>query len=70
MGFMKPKTFLKDKGQTSIEYLLVVVVSLGLCMTFFKKFEGYLDTHTTLHLKLYKALFDPELNYKKFRLPR
>lgn len=57
MGFMKFKTFLKEKGQTSIEYLLVVVVSVGICMTFFKKFEGYLDTHTNLHLKIYKALF-------------
>jgi len=47
-------------------------VSLGL--TFFKKFEGYLltnqDSYMNIHLQFYKQLFDPQLGYKKFRLPR
>jgi hypothetical protein len=51
---------------------LVVSVSLGL--TFFKKFEGYLltnqDSYMNIHLQFYKQLFDPQLGYKKFRLPR
>lgn len=32
---------LKDKGQTSIEYLLMVVVSIGLGMTFLKRMKEY-----------------------------
>lgn len=65
---------LNQLGQTSVEYLLVIVVSVGLCMTFYKKFKGFLldnpDSYMSSHMKLYSALFDPSLNYKKYRLPR
>jgi uncharacterized protein (UPF0333 family) len=71
---MKLRFIKRQAGQTSVEYLLVIVVSVGLCMTFYKKFSGYLldnpDSYMSSHMKLYAALFDPKLNYKKYRLPR
>lgn len=71
---MNLRNFLKDRGQTSIEYLLLIIVSVGLGLTFFKKFQGYLltnpDSYINVHMKFYKDLYDPSYGYKKFRLPR
>ena len=71
---MKIKFLLSEKGQTSLEYLLVIVVSVGMGATFFKKFQGYLldnpDSYMRLQMKMYEQIFDPSLNYKRFRLPR
>ena len=71
---MKLQMYLKQGGQTSVEYLLMLVVSISLGLTFFKKFEGYLltnqDSYMNIQLQFYKQLFDPQLGYKKFRLPR
>ena len=71
---MKLRMYLKQGGQTSVEYLLMLVVSISLGLTFFKKFEGYLltnqDSYMNIQLQFYKQLFDPQLGYKKFRLPR
>jgi hypothetical protein len=71
---MKIQHFLLEKGQTSLEYALVIAVSAGLGLTFLKKFKGYMldnpDSYVRLQLKLYERMFDPSLNYKRFRLPR
>ncbi len=71
---MKLRMFLKQKGQTSVEYLLMLVMAVGLGLTFFKKFQGYLltnqDSYINIHMTFYKQLFDPQLGYKRFRLPR
>jgi hypothetical protein len=71
---MKLRLFLKQKGQTSVEYLLMLVMAVGLGLTFFKKFQGYLltnqDSYINIHMTFYKQLFDPQLGYKRFRLPR
>lgn len=71
---MKLRKFLKDKGQTSIEYILMLAVSVGLGLTFMKNFQAYLidnpDSYINIHMKFYKDLFDPDLGYKKYRLPR
>ena len=71
---MKLRMYLKQVGQTSVEYLLMMVVAVSLGLTFFKKFEGFLltnqDSYMNTHLQFYKQLFDPQLGYKKFRLPR
>ena len=71
---MKPSTYLKQKGQTSVEYLLMLVVAVGLGLTFFKSFQKYLltneDSYIKVHMTFYEKLFDPELGYKRFRLPR
>lgn len=71
---MKLKEFLKQKGQTSVEYLLMLVVSIGLGLTFFKKFEGYLLTNPNSYMRIqmdyYKALYDPAQGLKRYALPR
>ena len=65
---------LREKGQTSVEYLLVVAVAAGMCVTFFKKFQGYLidnpNSYMNIHKAYYERMFDPQLKYKRFYLPR
>jgi hypothetical protein len=52
----------------------MLVVSIGLGLTFFKKFEGYLltnpNSYMNIQIEYYKALYDPEQGLKKYRLPR
>lgn len=71
---MKIRDFLKEKGQTSIEYMLMIAMSASMSIVAFKKFNAYIldnpDSYIRSHLKIYERLFDPQLNYKKFRLPR
>jgi len=71
---MKFRRFFKQKGQTSVEYMLMIVVSVGIGLTFFKKFEGYLltnpDSYMNIQMEFYKNLYDPQFGYKKYRLPR
>lgn len=71
---MKLQTLLKEYGQTSVEYLLMLAVSVGLGITFFKKFEGYLVTnpnsYMNIQMEYYKRLYDPASGLKRYRLPR
>jgi hypothetical protein len=71
---MKLRFLLNKLGQTSVEYLLMLVVSIGLGLTFFKKFEGYLltnpNSYMNIQMEYYKALYDPAQGLKKYRLPR
>ena len=71
---MKLRMYLMQSGQTSVEYLLMRVVSVSLGLTFFKKVEGYLltnqDSYMNVQLQFYKKLFDPQQGYKTYRLPR
>lgn len=65
---------LKEKGQTSVEYLLLVAVAAAICITFFKKFQGYLltnpDSYMNVQKAFYEKLFDSQSKYKRFYLPR
>lgn len=74
MTSMKLRVILKDKGQTSVEYLLLMAVSIGLGMTFFKKFEGYMltnpNSYMNVQMEFYRRLYDPASGLKKYRLPR
>ena len=71
---MKLREFLKEKGQTSIEYILMIAMSASMGVVCFKKFNAYLldnpNSYIRSHLRIYEQMFDPSLNYKKFRLPR
>ena len=71
---MKIRDFLKEKGQTSIEYMLMIAMSASMGVVAFKKFNAYIldnpDSYIRSHLKISEQMFDPQLNYKKFRLPR
>lgn len=65
---------LQQKGQTSVEYLLLMAVSVGLGLLFFKKFNKYMldnpNSYLRTQMKFYERLFDPQIGYKKYRLPR
>jgi Flp pilus assembly pilin Flp len=66
-----------QKGQTSVEYILMIVVVSILSMSVFKKLEGYLisnpDSFKNTYLGKYKNMFEggsTNLQYKQFTLRR
>ena len=71
---MKLRKFLTQRGQTSVEYMLMLIVAVSLGLTFFKNFQKFLltnpDSYINIHMTFYKSMFNPELGYKRFRLPR
>lgn len=71
---MKRSFFFKELGQTSTEYLLLMCVSVGLGLTFMKKFEGYFlknpDSFVNKQIQLHTKLFDASSGLKRYRLPR
>lgn len=72
---MNLRKFLGKKGQTSVEYILMLSVSVAMGVSFFKKFEGYLLTNDDAYMKLQiqaytKIFIDPDLRFKTYRLPR
>ena len=64
----------KQLGQTTVEYMLLLVVSIGIGTTFFKKFSGYLiDNPDSLiggDIKGYKKILNSEQNYKRYYVPK
>lgn len=74
MECMKLRTFLKEKGQTSVEYILMISVSVSIGTVLFKKLEAYMltnpDSYVNKQLDIYKKLYDPATGLKKYRLPR
>lgn len=74
MELMKLQNLAHEKGQTAVEYLLVMVVSVGLCLTFYKKFQDYLiknpNSYVNSHLKFFKNQYNPDQGFKRYRLPR
>ena len=73
---MKRLRFLTEKGQTAVEYLLVLTVSVALALTFFKKLNEYFfdpnnpKSYMSVQMRFYKELYDPSHGFKKYRLPR
>jgi hypothetical protein len=69
-----------QKGQTSIEYILLLTVSFSLAYTFFGKLEEYVITNPDSFLNLYLNDFKKTLtngngsgtdfDYKRFPLRR
>lgn len=62
---------MREKGQTSIEYLLILVVSIGLGITFYNKMSEYFlknpNSFIAKSLNNYKrVLGSPEGRYKTF----
>jgi uncharacterized protein (UPF0333 family) len=64
----------KELGQTSLEYLLLLVVSAGIGMTFFKKFSGYLvdnpDSLIAGYIGGYKRILNSQQNFKRYYVPK
>ncbi len=52
----------------------MLAVSAGLGLTFMKKFQGYMfdnpDSYMNVQMNFYKAMFNSEMRFKKYRLPR
>ena len=71
---MKLSRYLIQKGQTSVEYLLMLAMAVSLGLLVFKNFQKFLltnpDSYINNQMNYYKGLFDPEQGYKRFRLPR
>lgn len=63
-----------QKGQTSVEYILLVGVMIVLSITFFREVREYLvdnpDSLINGYLGNYRSSFDNGTGYKRFRLNR
>lgn len=62
---------MSEKGQTSIEYLLILVVAVGLGVTFFTKMSDYFsrnpNSFISKSLNNYKTILGkPQDRYKRF----
>lgn len=71
------KKFLTQKGQTSVEYILMIVCMVVVATSVFKKLEGYLisnpDSFRNKYLGQYKNMFQGghvNTSYKSFTLKR
>jgi uncharacterized protein (UPF0333 family) len=65
---------LGQKGQTALEYLLLLVVSAGIAMTFFKKAGDALinnpNSFVNAYLNAYKQVLNSGQRYKRFYVPK
>lgn len=65
-----------NQGQTSVEYLLLLVVSIGLGVTFYKKMDEYMikspNSFIAKSLNSYKEALntDPNGRFSRFPLRR
>lgn len=64
---------LKEAGQTSLEYMLLIAVMAGLSLTFFKKMEDYFiknpNSMINQRLKVFGNTLGSAENYERFRIP-
>ena len=71
---MKLRSFLKEHGQTAVEYMLMMAVSAGMGLTFMKKFQAYMfdnpNSYMAVQMNFYKRMFNGDPRYKTYRLPR
>ncbi|MBY0516286.1 MAG: class III signal peptide-containing protein [Bacteriovoracaceae bacterium] len=70
-----------EKGQTSVEYILLLAVMISVSIAFFKKVDGYVVSNPDSMVNRYLSGFGNILgsssgtngvsgSYKTFRLPR
>jgi hypothetical protein len=71
------KKWLNQKGQTSVEYIMMIALVAVVSMSVFRKVEGYLisnpDSFKNRYLGQYKNMFENgsvNLQYKHFTLKR
>lgn len=75
--WMKKKIKLGEKGQSSVEYILLVGVMISVAVAFFGKLNDYLldnpDSMLNSYLAGYENVFNSDgvnASYKRFDLPR
>jgi hypothetical protein len=65
---------LSNKGQTALEYMLLLVVSAGLALVAFKKLDEYLLSHPDSYLgsslNNYRKILKTDPRYRQYPLPR
>ena len=68
------RKILKQRGQTAIEYIMMLAVVGGLGMTFMKKMDEYLlqnpNSYINNYLNSYKAVLKADPKYQRFQLIR
>lgn len=68
------KTILQEKGQTAVEYMLMLAVVVGLGITFTKKMDEYLlsnpNSFMNNYLNSYKAILKQDPKFQRFQLVR
>jgi hypothetical protein len=71
---MKYQFFKDNLGQTSLEYMLLLAVSVGLGLTFFKKMDEWMisnpNSFVGKRLNSYRTILKADPKYKRFSLPR
>ncbi len=71
---MTLRKFLKQTGQTSIEYLLVLTVSVGLGYATFKKLDEWFLTNPNSYiggqLTMFRSILNTSPRYERYSVPR
>ena len=70
----KIKSFLSEKGQTSVEYIMLIAVIAIVSLSAFRNIEDYIISNPNGLLNGYltrlSSSFDPQRGYKTFILRR
>ena len=71
---MNLRKYLKQTGQTSIEYILILSVSVGLGYGVFKKLNEWFLTNPNSYvggqLKTFKTILNTSPRYERYSVPR
>lgn len=63
-----------QRGQTMVEYLLMLVVVVAVMASVFEKLEGYMvsnpDSFLNTYVQGFSRAFNPESGYKRFTIRR
>jgi Flp pilus assembly pilin Flp len=67
------KGFLQQKGQTAVEYILMVAIAVMVAVACFKAIEAYLisnqNSMLAKQLNSYKRFLGRDPEFKRFRIP-
>lgn len=71
---MKLKFLKGQKGQTAVEYVMVIAVSVSIAVAVFKKLNGYFldnpNSYFGSKIQVYNNLYNSQGGYKRYHVPR
>lgn len=71
---MKHKLLKNQKGQTAVEYVMVIAVSVSIAVAVFKKLNTYfLDSPNSYFgskVQIFNDIYNPQGGYKRYHVPR